>query len=116
MYQPFSLISPPRSSSQPAWIEIPAYIVDTLWEIGATPANATKLFMHPSNGLRAINEIDQLVRFEFTSTYSSQSVRDVIFGVQPDMTKFEVIQLMRLNLHPMMGRDAHESSIPVRQR
>jgi len=62
-----------------------------------TAVNASALFMHPSDGLRAVNEVEQLARFEFMATYSSQSVRDVIFGVQPGMTEFEVIQLMRLN-------------------
>jgi Xaa-Pro aminopeptidase len=79
------------------WIEAPAYLVDTLRAMGTTPVNASALFMHPNTGLRARNEIEQLARFEFMASYSSQSVRDAIFGVQPNMTEFEVIQLMRLN-------------------
>lgn len=80
-----------------AWIEAPSFIVDTLWDMGCEPQNTTALFMHPESGLRAINEVEQLARFEFVSTFSSQSVRNVLFGVRPEMTEFEATELMHLN-------------------
>lgn len=86
-----------ESETPDQWIEAPAYIVDTLRSLGCDARNATALFMHPESGLRAINEVEQLARFEFVSTFSSQSVRNVLFGVRPDMTEFGVTELMRLN-------------------
>lgn len=88
----------PRETEYPTgWIELPAFLVDTLRALGAQVSNATALFMHSSTGLRARNELEQLARFEFVSTYSSQAVRDLIFGVRPGMTELQAVQLMRLN-------------------
>lgn len=88
---------PVETETPDQWIEAPAYIVDTLRALGCETRNATALFMHPENGLRAVNEVEQLARFEFVSTFSSQSVRNVLFGVRAGMTEFEVTELMRLN-------------------
>jgi hypothetical protein len=85
------------SDTPEAWIEAPAYIVDTLRALGCDPRNATALFMHPEYGLRALNEVEQLARFEFVSTFSSQSVRNVLFGVRSGMTEYAAVELMRLN-------------------
>ncbi|MCS7070080.1 MAG: aminopeptidase P family N-terminal domain-containing protein, partial [Anaerolinea sp.] len=88
----------PRETEYPTgWIELPAFLVDTLRALGAQVSNATALFMHSSTGLRARNELEQLARFEFVSTYSSQAVRDLIFGVRPGMTELQAVQLMCLN-------------------
>jgi hypothetical protein len=93
------------------WLEIPSYIVDTLRELTggtASVGNANAILMDSSDGLRAINEIEQLARFEFASTYSSQAVRNVLFGLKPGMTEFEAVSLMNLpglpySCHLMLG-------------
>jgi hypothetical protein len=79
------------------WIDAPAFIVDTLREIGCGPRNANRLLMDPQTGLRSINEVDQLACFEFASTWSSQFVRNVLFNVQPGRTELETVPLMQLN-------------------
>ena len=53
--------------------------------------------MHPAAGLRALNDVDQLACFEFAACYSSQAVRDLIFGVQAGMTELEAVTLMKLS-------------------
>jgi hypothetical protein len=83
------------------WLEIPSFIVETLRGLGCRLRNANRLFMDPSDGLRAINEVEQLARFEFATTYSSQGVRNVIFGVQPGMSELEAVPLMALNGLPL---------------
>lgn len=94
-----------RESSTPrSWLEIPAYIVDTLRELVGNLAqveNANAILMDSSRGLRAINDVHQLARFEFVATYTSQAVRNVVFGVKPGMTEFEAVQLMQLNGLPL---------------
>ena len=89
-----------REASDPAHtLEIPAFIVDVLTDIvGGRDRlqNATDIFMHPSNGLRAINDVDQLAYFEFAATYTSQAVRNLIFGVEAGMSEFEAVALMQL--------------------
>lgn len=92
-------------------IEIPAFIVDVLTEIVGDRGNlfnATNLFMHPLDGLRTINDIDQLAYFEFSATYTSQAVRNVLFGIRQGMTEFEVAALMQqtglpLSCHLMLS-------------
>jgi len=90
-----------ESDSPETWIEIPAYIVDNLRDLtGGSVTNANALLMGTS-GLRAINEVDQLAQFEFAATYASQAVRNVLFGVQPGMTEYRAVELMRLNGIPL---------------
>ena len=89
-----------RESPQPErTLEIPAFIVDVLTEIvGDRDAlrNGTDLFMNPADGLRAINDVDQLACFEFAAAHSSQALRNMIFGIQPGMTEFDAVRLMQL--------------------
>jgi len=90
------------------WIEAPSYIVDTLRRITSEVTNATHIFMHQTEGLRAVNEPEQLAVMEYASTIVSQAVRDALFGVKPGMTEHQVIQLMKLNglpqsCHPMLS-------------
>lgn len=126
LYQNFSLLGQPRDTSRPLaeilrsggietgskvgsagwkyyeatdWLEIPSYLVDSLRSLaGANNVrNAGHLLMDASHGLRAVNEVEQLAAFEFASTFASQSIRNVVFGVRPGMTEFEAVELMRLN-------------------
>lgn len=126
LYQDFSLLGQPRESSRPLaeilrsggiqegskvgaagwkyyaaddWLEIPGFLVDTLRSLAGAGnvRNAGHLLMDASHGLRATNEVEQLAAFEFASTFASQSVRNVVFGVRPGMTEFEAVELMRLN-------------------
>jgi hypothetical protein len=80
-----------------SWIEIPAYIVDTLRDMGCMISNATRLFMHPQDGLRVINDVDQLAKFEFAATHTSQAVKNVVFGTDHAMTEYDAVRLMQLN-------------------
>ncbi len=82
------------------WLDAPAFIVDTLREIigdWRSVVNATHLFMDPTDGLRAVNDVDQLAVFEFGATHASQAMRNVIFGIQPGMTEYDAVRLMALN-------------------
>ncbi len=101
-----------RESQDPAHtLEIPAFIVDVLTDIVGDRqklVNATALFMNPADGLRAINDIDQLAYFEFAATYTSQALRNVLFGVKAGMTEFEAVALMNqtglpLSCHLMLS-------------
>lgn len=85
------------------WLEIPGYLVDALRELtGGTEnvRNAGHLLMDASHGLRAMNEVEQLAAFEFAATFSSQSIRNVLFGLRAGMTELEAGELMRLNGFP----------------
>lgn len=79
------------------WVDAPAFVVDALRGLGCAVRNANRLFMDPADGLRAVNEVEQLARFEFAATWSSQFVRNVLFNVQPGRTELETVPLMGLN-------------------
>ena len=82
------------------WMEAPSYLVDTLRQVSGDVRNATEVFMHQTEGLRATNEIEQLAVYEYVATMSSQAVRNVIFNIRPGMTEYEAVQLMSLNGYP----------------
>ncbi|MGH9174565.1 MAG: aminopeptidase P family N-terminal domain-containing protein, partial [Vicinamibacterales bacterium] len=79
------------------WIDAPAFIVDRMRSLGCEIQNANRILMDPANGLRAINEVEQLACFEFATTYSSQFVRNAVFNVSPGMTELEAVSLLGLN-------------------
>jgi hypothetical protein len=142
LFQTFSLLSQPRSSSAPlttilrdagvgtaegkrvgiagwkyftpieisipdSWLEVPAYLVDTLRNMGCEVHNAGQTFVEPEHGLRVVNDVDQLASFEFAATYGSQGLRDMLFNIQPGMSEFEAFKLMApiglpLCYHPVL--------------
>ncbi len=86
------------------WLEIPSYIADTLRTLTGDPAlvrNANALLMDSVGGLRTINEVEQLARFEFVAAHASQGVRNVLFGVRPGMTEYQAVELMGINGMPL---------------
>jgi Xaa-Pro aminopeptidase len=84
-------------------LEIPSYIADTIRRCAGKDNifNANKLLIHPTDGIRAVNDVDQLARFEFIATHTSQALRDVIFNLLPGMTEYDAVRLMRLNGLPL---------------
>ena len=85
-------------------LEIPSYLADALREAAGgrdKVRNANALLMDAETGLRAVNDADQIARFEFVGTFASQAVRNVLFGVRPGMTELDAATLMRLNGLPL---------------
>ncbi|AZO68689.1 MAG: hypothetical protein E5Y88_21680 [Mesorhizobium sp.] len=81
-------------------LDLPSFIADTLRTLAGdkhTVVNAANLLMNPADGLRAINEADQLASFEFAATYSSQGLRNVLQGIEPGMTELQAARLMGIN-------------------
>ena len=94
----------PGAAAPETWIDAPAYIVDALRGLAGDPSgvvNATDLFTNPRDGLRILNDVDQLAAFEFAACHTSTAVRDVLFGLEPGMTEFEAVRLMKLTGLPL---------------
>jgi hypothetical protein len=93
------------------WSEAPSFIVDTIRAIAGTGgrvSNANALLMHPTLGMRATNDIDQLAAFEFAACHASSAVKNVLVGARPGMREFEAARLLApiglpLNCHPMLA-------------
>ncbi|RVD14201.1 MULTISPECIES: aminopeptidase P family N-terminal domain-containing protein [unclassified Mesorhizobium] len=92
-------------------LDLPSFIADTLRALAGDRGaveNAADLLINPADGLRAINEADQLAAFEFAATFSSQGLRNVLQGIEPGMTELQAARLMGINglpqcCHPMLS-------------
>ena len=80
----------------PDWFETPHYLVEALKAFGKV-SNAALLFMNPADGLRVINEAEQIACFEYAATKSSNALRRFITGVKPGMTEFEACRNLGLD-------------------
>ena len=84
-------------------IEVPAYIVDELRSM--TPAgsveNAAHLLTDPTDGLRVINEVEQLAAFEHAACWTSNGVRRLLFELEPGMREREAVTLLGWNGSPL---------------
>lgn len=124
LFQDFSLPAQPRDRSRPlpvilagagigrgsrvgvlgwkpfadrATLEIPAYIADALRELtraGGVVENANDLLVDPANGLRVINDVDQLAVFEHASCQTSDGISRLLEGMRPGMTEAEAVRLL----------------------
>lgn len=124
MFQDLSLPSQPRDRSRPlaeifgeegirgssrvgvvGWktyasrdmIDAPAYLVDELRHMtgsGGEVENATDLLMDAAEGLRVVSEVDQLAYFEWASCQTSESVRRLLFGLEPGMSERQAVRLL----------------------
>jgi len=85
-------------------LEIPSYIADTLRDVTGDPAlvtNAGSIFMNARDGLRVINECDQLAVFEYAACHTSTAIKNVLFGLEPGMTEYDAVRLMALKGMPL---------------
>jgi Xaa-Pro aminopeptidase len=95
--------TPQEDTKYKTVLEIPSYIADALRTLCGfnNVRNGGSILMDSSRGLRTVSDVDQLARFEYAASHTSQAVRDVIFGLRPGMTEFDVVRLMRLNALPL---------------
>jgi hypothetical protein len=93
-----------KTYADPSRIEVPAFIVDELRALvgsGGVVANANGLLIDPADGLRVINDVDQLAVFEHASCQTSDGVRRLFAGLEPGMTEAEAVRLLRWNGMPL---------------
>ncbi len=78
-----------------ATMEAPAFIVDALRElVGGTGLveNAGDLMIDAADGLRVINDVDQLAAFEFASCQTSSGVSRLLRDLRPGMRESEAVR------------------------
>jgi hypothetical protein len=88
----------------PERIEAPAFLVDELRRLtgpSGTVENAADLVIDPGDGLRVINDADQLAAFEYAACQTSQGVRNLVFGLRPGMTEREAVRLLDWDGSPL---------------
>lgn len=107
----WKFFGPLETPTPDTWLETPSFIVDALRAVtGANGrvVNATRILMDSSDGLRAINDIDQLAQFEFAACHASEAVKRVLLNVRPGMREFDAASYMQpiglpLSCHPMLA-------------
>jgi hypothetical protein len=86
------------------WIEAPAWLVDAVrTAVGADGLveNANDLLISPLDGLRTVNEPEQLAVFEWASCHTSEGVKRLLRGLRPGMTEREAVALLGWNGMPL---------------
>jgi len=84
--------------------DVPAYLVDelrTMVGTGGSVENATDLLIDAAEGLRVINEVEQIAAFEWASCQTSQGVRRLLRGLELGMTEREAVRLLEWNGWPL---------------
>ncbi|CAN5856129.1 hypothetical protein BH24CHL6_BH24CHL6_06910 [soil metagenome] len=93
-----------KTYARPEMSDVPAYLVDELRGLvgaGGAVKNATELFIDPADGLRVLNEAEQLAAFEYAACVTSQGIRRVVFNLAPGMTEQQAVQLLEWNGSPL---------------
>jgi hypothetical protein len=87
-----------------ATIEVPAFLADELRRL-AGPAglveNAGDLLTDAADGLRVLNEVEQLAYLEWAACQTSDGVRRLLSGLRPGMTEREAVRLLRWDGTPL---------------
>jgi hypothetical protein len=85
-------------------IDLPYFIVDELHRLTggvASVESATDLLIGAADGMRVINEVEQLAYYEWAASHTSSGVRRVVEGVKPGMTEQEAVRLLEWNGSPL---------------
>jgi hypothetical protein len=92
-----------KSYAEPWMSDLPAYLVDTLRDVAGADnvSNATSLLIDPADGLRVINEPEQLAFLEWASVHVSEGVKRLLRNLQPGMTEHDAIALWGWNGAPL---------------
>ncbi len=87
-----------------AMIELPAFVVDAVRRaVGdrGTVENANDILTGAADGLRVINEVEQLAAFEYAACRTSGGVRNLLFGLEPGMREDEAVRLLEWDGSPL---------------
>jgi hypothetical protein len=93
-----------KEFSDRSMIEVPSFIVDGVRaavEHAGAAENAGDILTGAADGLRVINELDQLAVFEHAACHTSNGVRNVVFGLEPGMREDEAVRLLQWNGAPL---------------
>jgi Xaa-Pro aminopeptidase len=88
----------------PRMIDVPAFLVDELRRVtgpAGSVENATGLLINAADGLRIINEVEQLAAFEYAACHTSSGVRNLLLNLQPGMRESEAVALLGWNGMPL---------------
>jgi Xaa-Pro aminopeptidase len=85
-----------KTYAERAILEVPSYLADELRGLAgsANVENAGDLLIDPADGLRVINEVEQLAAMEAAACATSTGVRNVLTGIRPGMRERDAVALL----------------------
>ncbi|MEP7108234.1 MAG: hypothetical protein ABI760_09625 [Ferruginibacter sp.] len=92
-------------------LDIPSYLANVLFKLVGTRGkvcNASAIFMDASTGLRQHNCLEELVRFEWASTRTSGSIKNLLSKLIPGAREYELARNyisdgLPYSCHPMVS-------------
>jgi hypothetical protein len=93
-----------KTYAERAAIDAPAFLVDELRRLtgpAGSVDNATGLLIDPADGLRVVNEVEQLAALEYAACQTSNGIRRLLAGLRPGMTEREAVRLLDWNGMPL---------------
>jgi Xaa-Pro aminopeptidase len=86
-----------KTYAEPSMSDAPSYLVDEVRRlVGDSGAveNATDILVGAADGLRVINDLEQLAVLEHAACRTSSGVRSLLEGLRPGMTEREAVALL----------------------
>jgi len=98
-------------SNNKYYLEIPSYLADLLREIVGKKelvTNSSDIFMDVEKGLRHHNSLEELMRFEWASTRTSESLKNLLRHLKPGIREYELAKNyvsdgLPYSCHPMVS-------------
>ena len=86
-----------------AILDVPSYLADELRVLagGENVENAVDLFIDPSDGLRVVNELEQLAAMEAAACTTSDGVRRLIENLRPGLRERDAVALLGWDGSPL---------------
>ena len=93
-----------KTYRRPESMDAPSYLVDELRRLtgaSGSVANATGILIDAADGLRTVNEVEQLAELEYAACQTSDGVRRLLAGLKPGMRESEAVRLLNWNGMPL---------------
>ena len=93
-----------KQYGRPDQLDLPAYLVDEVRRLvgpDGVVENAVDVLIDASDGLRVVNEVEQLAAVEYAACHTSNGVRRLLFELRPGMREREAVQLLEWNGMPL---------------
>ena len=93
-----------KSGPTASWMNAPAYLVDVLRVSvgeGGMVEDATDLLIAAADGLRVVNEPEQIAAFEHAAGETSDGVRNLLLRLRPGMRERDAVRLLEWSGAPL---------------
>ena len=93
-----------KTYAQLGMSDAPSYLIDELRGLvgpGGSVGNATDLLVNAADGLRVINEVEQLAVLEHAACQTSNGVRRLLSHLRPGLTEREAVRLLEWDGTPL---------------